>query len=211
MRVHPGVPITKIGIGNMVVLVSQIKRSVAVGREQLHSATKLSCEVEVRLPKHPVVEIQESATTREERFDAAEVYEIHLCTDRTTTDTVGIHSVTIPSARIAHQCRRCVENPANREWFPPVNEPFVPILELIIPCVQRVGESVAISKGTTIPEGVFAVGMLLLLFLRERSGQKKHTNENRAGYGRHPIEEPNPPSSIAAKNTLRRFDQVLRS
>ena len=72
----------------MVVLVSQIKRGVAVGCEQLHSATKLSREVEVRLPKHPMVEIQESATTREERFDAAEVHEVYLCTDRTATDTV---------------------------------------------------------------------------------------------------------------------------
>jgi hypothetical protein len=205
MRVHAGVLITKIGIGNMVVLIPQIKRGAAVGCEQLHSATKLSGEVEVRLPKHPVVEIEEAATTREERFDAAVVYEIHLCTDRTTTDTVGIHSVTIPSARIAHQCRGYVENPANREWFFPVNEPFIPILELIIPCVYRVGESVAISKGTTIPEGVFAVGMLSL-FLRERRGQKKHTNENSAGYGRHLLEKPNPSSSIAAKDTLPRFD-----
>ena len=57
MRVHPGVLITKIGVGNMVVLVSQIKCGVAVGCEQLHSATQLSCEVEVRLPKHPMVEI----------------------------------------------------------------------------------------------------------------------------------------------------------
>lgn len=55
----------------MVVLVSSIKRGMAVGCEQLHSATKLSREVEVRLPKHPMVEIQESATTREERLTIA--------------------------------------------------------------------------------------------------------------------------------------------
>src|SRR5579864_7497563 len=134
MRVHPGVLITKIGVGNMVVLVSQIKRGVAVGREQLHSATKLSREVEVRLPKHPMVEIQESSTTREERFDAPKVHEVYLRTDRTATDAVRVYPVTIPSARIAHQCRSCVENPADCEWFPPVNEPFIPILELIIPC-----------------------------------------------------------------------------
>lgn len=179
MRVHAGILITKIRVGNMVVLVSQIKRGVAAKCEQLHSPTELSREVEVRLPKHPMVEIQESATTREERFDAAKVHEVYLCTDRTATDTVGVHSVAISSARIAHQCRGCVENPANREWFFPVDEPFVPILELIIPCVQGVGERVAISKCTTVSEGVFAVGMLLL-FLCEPGGQKKHANENRA-------------------------------
>ena len=73
---------------------------------------------------------------------APEVHEVYLRTDRTATDTIGVYPVTIPSARIAHQCRSCVENPADCEWFPPVNEPFIPILELIIPCVQRVGESV---------------------------------------------------------------------
>jgi hypothetical protein len=47
---------------------------------------------------------------------------------------------------------------------------------------------------------------MLSLFLRERRGQKKHTNENSAGYGRHPLEKPNPSSSIAAKDTLPRVD-----
>ena len=96
----------------------------------------------------------------------AEVHEVYLCTDRTATDTVGIHSVTIPSAWIAHQYR---------EGFFPVNEPFIPILELIIPCVQGFGESVAISNGTTVPEGVFAV-RTTLSFLCQRRAQKKHTN-----------------------------------
>jgi hypothetical protein len=116
VRVHARIPGTEIRVGNMVVLVSQIKRGVAVGCAQLQSATKLSREVEVRLPKHPMVEIQESATTREEWFDAAEVHEVCLCTNRTATDTVGVYPVTIPSARIAHQCRgrdRCLRAPAS--------------------------------------------------------------------------------------------------
>lgn len=87
MRVHARIPIPKIRVGNMVVLVSQIQRGVAAESKQLHSATKLSREVEVRLPKHAMVEIQEPATTREERLDAAEVHEVYLCTDGTATDT----------------------------------------------------------------------------------------------------------------------------
>lgn len=96
MRVHARISITEIRVGNMVVLISEIKRGAAVGCEQLHSATKLSREVEVRLPKHPAVEIEETATTREERFDAAEVHEVYLCTDGTALlyhrNTLGDHS-----------------------------------------------------------------------------------------------------------------------
>ena len=87
MRVHARIPITEIRVGNVVVLVSQIKCGAAVGCEQLYSATKLSREVEVRLPKHPMVEMEETATTRQERFDAAEVHEVYLCTDGAATDT----------------------------------------------------------------------------------------------------------------------------
>ena len=87
--------------------------------------------------------------------------------------------MTIPRARIAHHSRRRIEDPANREWFFPVNEPFIPILELIIPCGQGVGECVAIFKCTTVSEGVFTV-RTTLSFLRERRAQKKHSYENRA-------------------------------
>ena len=127
-----------------------------------------------------MVEIEEATATGEERFDMAEVYEVYLCADRTATNTIGIHSMATPSARIAHQCRSQIENPTNRERFAPVNESFIPILELIISCVYRVRESVTISKCTSVPKGVFAVGVFLL-FLCERRVQKKDANQNRAG------------------------------
>jgi len=132
------------------------------------------------LPEHLMVEIEEATSTSEERFDMAEVYEVYLCADGTSTDAVGIHSMATASPWIAHQCRSEIENPTNRERFAPVNESFIPILELIVSCIHRVRESVTISKCTSVPEGVFAVGVFLL-FLCERRVQKKDANQNRAG------------------------------
>ena len=144
-----------------------------------------------------MVEIEEATATGEERFDMAEVYEVYLCADRTATNTIGIHSMATPSARIAHQCRSQIENPTNRERFAPVNESFIPILELIISCVYRVRESVTISKCTSVPKGVFAVGVFLL-FLCERRGQKEDANKNRAEHTGYRVEQPNSSSSVAA-------------
>jgi len=93
----------------VVVFVSEIKRSTAVGCQKLHSAAQLGSKVESCLPEHLMVEIEEAPSTSEERFDMAEVYEVYLCAYGTATNTIGIHSMTAASPRIAHQRRSEIE------------------------------------------------------------------------------------------------------
>lgn len=104
MRIQARIAIAKIRVRNVVVFVSEIECSTAAGCEKLHATAKLGGEVESCLLEHAMVEIEEAATTREKRFNMAEVYEVDLCTDGTAADSIGIHSMTTSSARIAHQC-----------------------------------------------------------------------------------------------------------
>ena len=148
----------------MVVLVSDIKRGAAAGGEYLHPTTKLRSKVELLSgPKHSMVEVEEPPTAREKGFEPAEMHEIYLCADRAAARTVGVRAVTIAGMRVTDKCHRnCVEDPTHRERLFPVDKPFVPALELIIPAVDGVGKGMAVSKRPVEPVGVFAVGVLLL-------------------------------------------------
>ena len=105
MRVQPRILICQIGVRNMVILVSEINRSTAVGCEQLHTTPKLSRKVELLSgSKHSMVEVEEAATARQKGFDAAEMHEIYLCADWAATDAIGVRSPTMAGPWIADDC-----------------------------------------------------------------------------------------------------------
>jgi len=172
-----------------MVLVSDIKRCAAVGREQLHTATQLSSKVELlSSSKHSMVEIQEAATACEKWFDPTEMHEVYLCTDRAASNAVGVCAVAIAGTRVADQCdRNYVEHPAYREGFLPVDKPFVPALQLIVPAIHGAGKRMAVPKCSAEPVSVFAIGMEL--FLCEPRRCKKQSHRSRREYGECPIDE----------------------
>lgn len=91
MRVETGILICEIRVRNVVILVSQINGSSATGREQLHTATKLSSEVELLgSSKHSMVKVEEAAAAREKWFDVAIVNEVYLRADRAAANAVRV-------------------------------------------------------------------------------------------------------------------------
>jgi hypothetical protein len=82
MRVQSRILICQIRVRNVVILVSKINGVAAAGCEQLNTTTKLSGKVELLSgSKHPMVEVQEAAATREKGFDVAIVNEVYLRTN----------------------------------------------------------------------------------------------------------------------------------
>src|SRR5690242_19266824 len=134
MRVQSRILICQIRVRDVVILVSKIDGGAAAGSEQLHTTAKLSGKVELLSgSKHSMVEVQEAATAGEKGFDVAIVNEVYLGTNGAAADTVGIRTMTIAGVRIADHCHGdCIDNPAHREGWAPVDEPFVATLELII-------------------------------------------------------------------------------
>src|ERR1700752_4647286 len=138
MRVQPWILISQIGVRNVVILVSKIEGGTPADCEQLHSGTKLSREVEVGFPKQLMVEVQKASPGRKKWFAPPEVHEVHLYSNRAAANAIRVHSVTIPGTGIADQCGSYLENPANCEWVALVNEPFVTVLDLVIPRIHGV-------------------------------------------------------------------------
>ena len=165
MRVQTWILICQIRIRNVVVLVSQINRSAAAGCEQLHPSAKLGSKVELLSgSKHPMVEIQKTATAREKGLDVAIVNEVYLCTDRAAANAVGIRSSASTGVPVADQSKGdCIENPAHLEGLALVDKPLVAGLELIVSRTYRARKCMSIGKSTGKPIGVLAVRSLLLL------------------------------------------------
>src|SRR5258707_3753498 len=181
MRVQSRILISQICVRNVVILVSKINGGAAAGCEQLHTTAKLSSKVELLSgSKHSMVEVQEAATARKKGFDVAIVNEVYLCTNGAAANAVGIRSPASTGVPVADQCHGdCVENPTHGEGLPPVEEPFVPALQLIISRTHGARKCMAVFKRSAEPICVFAVGTLP--FLCDCRCGEKQCNDNRSG------------------------------
>ena len=114
--------ISQVGVRNMVVFATYVERPPTTGTEQLNTASKLRREVEVSCTKHAPVEIEKSASGREEWLDVAVVHPIHLRTNGAATSAIGIlTSLRMP--RVSDQCHwNDIGNPANGEWAADVDQ-----------------------------------------------------------------------------------------
>src|SRR5215469_10905629 len=100
MRVHTGIVSTEVGIGDMVILVSDLK-AVAVGGKQFHPDSNLGSEIELRSAEQLPIEIEEAAPSSEKRLDPVVSHPVDLDAHWTTSNTIGIYTLTI-RLRIAH-------------------------------------------------------------------------------------------------------------
>ena len=99
-----------------------------------------------------MVEVQEASTAREKGFDVAIVNEVYLCTDGAAANAVGIRSPASTGVPVADQCHGdCVENPAHREGWAPVDKRFVAALELIISRTHGARKRMSIFKSSVEP------------------------------------------------------------
>ena len=62
MRVHTGIVTTKVSIGDMVILVSDVN-AVVVGGKQFHPDSNLRSEIQLSSAEQPPIEIKEAAPT----------------------------------------------------------------------------------------------------------------------------------------------------
>jgi len=100
MRIHTGIVTTKVGIGDMVILVSELK-AVVVGGKQFHPDSNLSSEIELRSAEQLPIEIEEAAPSSEKRLDPVVSQPVDLDAHWTTSNTIGIYTLTI-RLRSAH-------------------------------------------------------------------------------------------------------------
>src|SRR5437588_13089536 len=104
MRVHAGIDVAKVGIGNMMIFVAHVDASV-FGGEHLHSRSKLGGEVKLSGTEHLPVEIQKTSAGIDKGLNPSILQEIYLYAHRTSTGTVGIHPLAIRLG-IAHHRER---------------------------------------------------------------------------------------------------------
>ena len=100
MRVHAGIDTTKVSIGDMVILISEVK-AVLVGGKQFHPDSSLCGEIELRSAEQLPIEIQEAAPTSEKRLDPVVSHPVDLDARWTASNTIGIYTLTV-RLRIAH-------------------------------------------------------------------------------------------------------------
>ena len=94
VRVHAGVDVAQVGVGNMMIHVAKVD-AVVPGGEHLHARPKLGGEVELSGAEHLPVEIEEATAAGEEWLDAAGVKKIDLCADGAPASGVRIHALAV--------------------------------------------------------------------------------------------------------------------
>ena len=100
MRVHTGIDTTKVSIGDMVILVSEVN-ALVIGGKQFHPDSNLCSEIELRSAEQLPIEIEEAGPTGKKRLDPVVSHPVDLDARWTASNTVGIYTLTI-RLRIAH-------------------------------------------------------------------------------------------------------------